>query len=202
MKFLQSKLFAAVFGSVLFMLTLAFLTTKGLATLPQHERDQQPPSRYAANTEGASWAFFNPEMEQLMTELRSERDALAAKEKQLNELSSRLRTERAELDDALKAIKKLQQQVDRDIYRIKEDEAANLKKLSKMYASMEPAGAAKILRELDDIIVVKILGLMKEAETGLILESMSRLGETETRRAASISENLRAATVNKPAAKP
>jgi len=202
MKFLQSKLFAAVFGSVLFMLTLAFLTTKGLATLPQHERDQQPSSRYAANTEGTSWAFFNPEMEQLMTELRSERDALAAKEKQLNELSSRLRTERAELDDALKAIKKLQQQVDRDIYRIKEDEAANLKKLSKMYASMEPAGAAKILRELDDIIVVKILGLMKEAETGLILESMSRLGETETRRAASISENLRAATVNKPAAKP
>jgi flagellar motility protein MotE (MotC chaperone) len=181
---------------------LAFLTTKGLATLPQHERDQQPSSRYAANTEGTSWAFFNPEMEQLMTELRSERDALAAKEKQLNELSSRLRTERAELDDALKAIKKLQQQVDRDIYRIKEDEAANLKKLSKMYASMEPAGAAKILRELDDIIVVKILGLMKEAETGLILESMSRLGETETRRAASISENLRAATVNKPAAKP
>src|SRR5262245_21200021 len=99
MKFLQSKLFAAVLGSVLFMLTLAFLTTKGLATLPQHERDEPSGSRHAADTEGASWAFFNPELEQLMSELRSERDAVAAKEKQLNELSSRLRTERAELDD-------------------------------------------------------------------------------------------------------
>jgi flagellar motility protein MotE (MotC chaperone) len=62
---------------------------------------------------------------------------------------------------------------------------------------MEPAGAAKILRELDDVIVVKILGLMKEPDTGLILEAMSRLGEGETKRAASISENLRAAASNK-----
>jgi flagellar motility protein MotE (MotC chaperone) len=197
MKFLQSKLFAAVLGSVLFMLTSAFLTTQGLAPNSKHDGDEDAASRHAPNTEGASWAFFNPEMEQIMAELRSEREAVVAKEKQLNELSTRLRTERAELDDAVKAIKKLQQQVDRDVFRIKEDEAANLKKLSKMYASMEPAGAAKILRELDDVIVVKILGLMKEPDTGLILEAMSRLGEGETKRAASISENLRAAASNK-----
>ena len=197
MKFLQSKLFAAVLGSVLFMLTSAFLTIQGLAPNSKHDGDEDAASRHAPNTEGASWAFFNPEMEQIMAELRSEREAVVAKEKQLNELSTRLRTERAELDDAVKAIKKLQQQVDRDVFRIKEDEAANLKKLSKMYASMEPAGAAKILRELDDVIVVKILGLMKEPDTGLILEAMSRLGEGETKRAASISENLRAAASNK-----
>ncbi|HXJ73036.1 MAG TPA: hypothetical protein VNM37_09285, partial [Candidatus Dormibacteraeota bacterium] len=80
--------------------------------------------------------------------------------------------------------------------------AANLKRLSKMYASMEPAGAARILRELDDVVVVKILGLMKEAETGLILEAMARLGEPETKRAAALSENLRAAAAQKAPPKP
>jgi flagellar motility protein MotE (MotC chaperone) len=199
MKFLQSKVFAAVLGSVVFMLTTAFLTTHGLvpAASSEDEHGEGEGQSHKPNSTGASWAFFNPELEQIVSELKAERDAVAAKDKQLNELATRLRAERAELDESLKTIKKLQQQVDRDVYRIKDDEAVNLKKLSKMYASMEPAGAARILHELDDVVVVKILGLMKEAETGLILESMSRLGAPETKRAAALSESLRAAAAQK-----
>ena len=118
----------------------------------------------------------------------------------LNDLATRLKAERAEMDDALKGIKKIQDQVDKNLFRIKEDEAGNLKKLAKMYTAMEPASAARILRELDDTIVVKILTLMKEPETALILESLSRMGEAETRRAAAISENLRSAVSTKPSA--
>jgi len=70
-----------------------------------------------------------------------------------------------------------------------------------MYATMEPAGAAKILRVLDDVVVVKILTLMKEAETALVLESFARMGDAETKRAALLSENLRAAAAAKTAAK-
>ena len=90
--------------------------------------------------------------------------------------------------------------MDKNLFRIKEDEAGNLKKLAKMYTAMEPASAARILRELDDTIVVKILTLVKEPETALILESLSRMGEAETRRAAAISENLRSAVSTKPSA--
>jgi len=204
MKFLKSKVFAAVLGSVLFMLTTAFLTTRALgpATAAEAEHEDGEGTAPKPNSTGASWAFFNPELDQIVSELKMEREAVTAKDKQLNELAARLRAERAELDESLKAIKKLQQQVDRDVYRIKDDEAANLKKLSKMYATMEPVGAARILRELDDVVVVKILGLMKEAETGLILESMSRLGDAETKRAAALSESLRAAANPKTTPKP
>ena len=202
MKFLQSKLFVALFGCLLFLSTTAFLTTKGLAPIPKTAEQESAERDRKSNTKGASWTFFNPELDQIMSELKGERDAVGAKEKQLDELAARLRSERAELDEALKNIRKLQQQVDRDVYRIKDDEAGNLKKLAKMYSSMEPAGAAKILSELDDVVVVKILGLMKEAETGLVLQSMARLGQAETKRAAALSENLRAAGGTKPAPKP
>ena len=84
------------------------------------------------------------------------------------------------------------------MFRIKEDEAGNLKKLAKMYASMEPAGAAKILRELDDAVVVKILTLLKEPETAQILESFTRMGEAETKRAAALTEHLRSTAATKP----
>lgn len=198
MKFLQSPLFAAVLGGVLFLLTSAFLTTQGLATAPYGHEETEGSAH--ANIKGPSWDFFNPELDQIVADLKSERDTLTSREKQLNELGTRLKAERAELDDALKGIKKIQEQVDKNLFRIKEDEAGNLKKLAKMYTAMEPASAARILRELDDTIVVKILTLMKEPETALILESLSRMGEAETRRAAAISENLRSAVSTKPSA--
>jgi flagellar motility protein MotE (MotC chaperone) len=198
MKFLQSPLFAAILGGVLFLLTSAFLTTQGIATAPL--ADDGTDSAARPNLKGPSWDFFNPELDEVVADLRSERDSLTAREKQLNELATRLKAERAELDDALKGMKKIQQQVDRDLFRIKEDEAGNLKRLAKMYSAMEPASAARILRELDDVIIVKILTLMKEPETALILESFSRLGEAETKRAAAISENLRSTVSAKPSA--
>jgi len=198
MKFLQSKFFAAILGAMMFLLTTAFLTTSGLK--PVGHADGADQEQQVAN-KGPSWTFFNPELDQVVAELKAERDAMSAKEKQMAELGARLKAERAELDAALNNVKKLQQQVDRDVFRIKEDEAGNLKKLAKMYAVMEPAGAAKILRELDDVIVVKILTLMKEPETAVILESFSRLGDVETKRAAGFSESLRSAASTKTAAK-
>lgn len=198
MKLLQSKLFAALLGSTLFLLTTAFLTIGGLA--PASPDEHEDIGELGANTKGPSWSFFNPELDQFVAELKAEKDAAVAKEMQLNELAARLRTERAELDEALKGIKKIQSQVDRDVFRIKEDEAANLKRLAKMYASMEPASAAKILRELDDVVVVKSLALMKEPEAALVLEAFSKLGEAETRHAAALAEYLRAAVSHKTSA--
>jgi flagellar motility protein MotE (MotC chaperone) len=194
MKFLQSPLFAAVLGGVLFLLTSAFLTTQGVATATH--ADEEPATH--PNLKGASWDFFNPELDQIVADLKTERDTLATREKQLNELATRLKAERAGLDDALKSIKKIQEQVDKNLFRIQSQEEPNLKKLAKMYTAMEPASAARIMRELDDTIVVKILTLVKEPETALILESLSRMGEAETRRAAAISECLRSAVSTKP----
>jgi flagellar motility protein MotE (MotC chaperone) len=189
MKVLQSPLFAAVLGGLLFLLTSAFLTTQGLTNAErgtQNAKLEQP-----ANVAGPSWEFFNPELDQLLADLKAERLSQDSRHKQLDEFAARLRAERAELDDALRNIKKLQQQVDRDVFRIREQEAGNLKKLAKMYAAMEPASAARILRELDDVVLVKIFTLLKEAEAAAVLEAFARLGEPETKRAALISEHLR-----------
>jgi flagellar motility protein MotE (MotC chaperone) len=199
MKFLQSPLFAALLGGVLFLLTSAFLTTQGIATAT--EADDASDGAAHANIKGPSWDFFNPELDEVIADLKTERDALNARERQLNELAARLKAERAELDETLKGMKKIQQQVDRDLFRIKEDEAGNLKKLAKMYSAMEAPTAARILRELDDVIIVKILTLVKEPEAALILESLARLGEAETKRAAAISEDLRSSLATKPSTK-
>jgi flagellar motility protein MotE (MotC chaperone) len=86
--------------------------------------------------------------------------------------------------------------------RIPEEETANLKKLGKTYATMSPEGAATIFKQMEDDQVVKILVFMKEGETAPVLESFARLGETEAKRAAVISERLRTSIPPRPAAKP
>ena len=56
---------------------------------------------------------------------------------------------------------------------------------------MTPDGASTIMKSFDDDQIVKILATMKEAEAALILESISKGGEAEAKRAALISEKLR-----------
>jgi flagellar motility protein MotE (MotC chaperone) len=196
MQFLQSTFFASLLGSLIFLGTSALLTIKGVGAITVHATDEVHGS--IPDTTGPSWQFFNPELDQMMADLRSEKEAVAAKEKQLTDLANRIKAEKAELDEAVRGVKRAQEMVDRSIVQIKEDEAVNLKRLTKMYATMEPAGAARILREIDDAVIVKIMTLMKEAETAAILEAFARQGETETKRAAAIAETLRIVASNKP----
>lgn len=178
-----------VLGMVVFFATSAVLVT---TMIP-------PPTPVVAQAaapavvNGPSWEFFNPELDQLIEELRKERENLATRERQLQELAARLQVEREELDGASRSIRKLQSEFDRDMTRLKEDEAVNLKKLAKMYAIMEPEGAANIMKELDDAVLVKIMLLMKEEQNALILDALARIGPEETKRAARISEILRLA---------
>lgn len=199
MKMLQSPVVAAIIGGILFLVTSTVLTTKGIP--PMVHASEPAEHKPEPEVNGPSWNFFNPEMDQIIEELKTERSTIAAREKQLAELAARLKAEKAELEDEVKKIRAMQAKVDRDVTSIKEDEAENLKKLSKMYASMEPGGAARILRELDDAVVVKILKLMKEAEKGLVLDAFARIGTDETKRAAMLSEALRATSAKAISAK-
>jgi flagellar motility protein MotE (MotC chaperone) len=196
MRFLQSTLFASILGSILFLGTSAMLTIKGVASLPSPASEEHEGP--LPDTRGPSWSFFNPEMDQIMSDLKAEKDSIVAREKQLSEMTSRVQAEKAELEEALRAVKRMQDQVDRSVIQIKEDEAANLKRLAKMYSAMEPPGAARILKEIDDAVIVKILTLTKEAETAAILDAFAKLGDAETKRAATLSETLRIAASNKP----
>ena len=200
MQFIPSTVFASLRGSILFLATSAILTIKTVAALPVEaaEHEDGPP----ADVRGPSWSFFNPEMDQIMADLKVEKDSMTAKEKQLTEMANRIASEKAELEESVRSVKRMQDQVDRSIIQIKADEITNLKRLAKMYGAMEPPGAARILKEIDDAVIVKVLTLMKEPETAVILEAFASLGEPETKRAATIAEALRIATSAKPAPKP
>jgi flagellar motility protein MotE (MotC chaperone) len=140
---------------------------------------------------GPSWNFENPEMTQLIAELREQRESLRTRALQLDELEARLKAERQEIYSVTQAVFNLKTNIEATVTRVGEEEAVNLKKLAKVYATMSPEGAAHILREMEDEQVVKILALMKESESAPILESLGQGTKDETKRAALLSNRLR-----------
>lgn len=184
---LQSSWFAAAVGVVAYALISGFVWFTAESPLAESSR------ALVKSVSGPSWNFHNPELDQIMEELQKNQESLAAREQKLNELEQRLQSERKEIQTVLQTVQRLRKDFDADLVRVREEETANLKKLAKVYAAMEPASAASVLKELTDEQVVKIMIFMKENETAPILEKMARSGQADAKRVAMISERLRLA---------
>jgi flagellar motility protein MotE (MotC chaperone) len=156
-----------------------------------------PPKHEAAASQnhqsGPSWDFKNPEADQLLAELKEEKQAVEKKQHELGELAQHLEAERAEIAQAAQAVNRVQKEFDQNVLRVQEEETANLKKLAKVYSDMTPQGASGIFAGLDDVQVAKIMVFMKEPETAAVLEAMAKKGGADAKRAAALSERLRLA---------
>ena len=193
-KLLQSRWIVAVIGAIFYAVcTVVFW--------PHIDPPPAADAHAAAPPKAVpSWEFENPEVDQLIADLKKEREMLGQREQDLNQLAARLQAERAELNQVTQTVHQLQTDLDQTVLRVRDEETANLKKLAKMYAAMEPSSAALVFTELDDAAVVKIMVFMREDEAAPILEILAKRGAAETKRAAAISERLRLTVYRKTAA--
>lgn len=189
MKILQNSLVSSLVGLLLYVV-VTVLVWKAPAHIVEGEPAQE---EILAKAKQAvpSWDFQSQEADLLIEELRTEKAALAKREKDLQDFAERLNAERLEINVVTQAVHQLQAQVEASIVRINAEEAVNIKKLSRTYAAMSPEGAAPILKEMEEPTLIKILAIMKETETAPILEAMSKLGVDEAKRVARITERLR-----------
>ena len=196
-KLLTSPWTATAVSVVIYLgATVAFWKTPAVP-LPQ------APVESAAHEKrnGPSWDFINPEADQLIAELKAEKKSMGKKEQELNDLMARLQAERSELNVVTQSVRQLQSDFDQNVLRISEEETANLKKLAKVYADMDPATAAKILEEMDDSSIIKIMVFMKDVETAAIWEALAKQGQPQAKRAALLSDRIRLTSFRNNAAK-
>jgi flagellar motility protein MotE (MotC chaperone) len=194
-RLLQSKWMAIALGSVAYCLT-TWLCLEPQKQLGRIAEELRPPARTRSGS-GPSWDFDNPEMAQLIAELKDQREALRARAQQLDELEARLNAERQEIYAVTQTVSQLKSNIEATVTWVGEEEVVNLKKLAKVYGTMSPEGAARILREMEDEQVVKVLALMKEPESAPILEGLSQGGKEESKRAALLSNRLRLTIASK-----
>ena len=148
------------------------------------------------------WDFWTIEVDNLASELKEEKARLAKQAEQMDQRAARLNAEQKELEQIRTNVEATRKEIGEKIIEISADEGKNLRTLSQTYTNLSPRAAVAIIREMDDMTVVKILSLMKPEIVAPIFEEMSKTPDKEgllAHRVAVLSEKLRLLKSAKPA---
>jgi flagellar motility protein MotE (MotC chaperone) len=183
-RILQSGWFVALVGCLLYLgMTIFVLSPSKFAGAqfiqPDYSADDDP-----------SWRFRNPEFNQWVSDIQNEKERLDLRSQQLDEWETRLNLELQEVSMATQTVAQLQSNFDQDVIRFKAQETDNVKHQAKLISAMSPEGAVDMLNEMSDDDVVRILFTMKPDQASLILDTISKSGPDEAKRAAQLTERL------------
>ena len=182
-------------GGVLFFATTAALLKPSQFPVTIVEAREKAP---VGNNE-PSWKFHNAEMDQWIEEIKREKEALNVREQQLKDLETRLNAERQEIAVVTQAVSQMQNDFDKNVVRLNAQDADNLKHQVKLLSGMSPEGASATLTEMSDDDVIRILFTMKADQASLMLDTLSKQGKAQAKRAAAIFERMRRTIPQTPA---
>lgn len=185
---LQSSWMVALVGGLLYLGTTALLLRPSHLE-GMHQAGAQKALKHSPNDD-PSWLFRNPEFDQMLEEIRREKEAVALKRQELQDLQARLAAERQELLSITQAVHQLQVEFDRNVIRLSSQEVENAKRQVKVLTTMTPVAAAGLLAEMPDDDVVKLLMIMKPDEASPLLEAISATSGG-TKRAATLTDKMR-----------
>lgn len=152
------------------------------------------------------WNFWTIEIENLANELKGERERQRKQADSLDRREAQLAAEAQELNKVRTEIEGLRQEIASKVIEINADELKNIRTLAQTYTNLTPKAAVAIIREMDDLMVVKILSMMKPDVVAPIFEEMSRTAGTDgtplAKRAAHLSDQLRLIKSTKTASNP
>tara|TARA_R110002050_G_scaffold160548_1_gene289922 strand:- start:261 stop:866 length:606 start_codon:yes stop_codon:yes gene_type:complete len=140
------------------------------------------------------WDFWTVELESLSRELTEKREALAARESELDHREQLLADERTEVEATRLQIETMRTQISSQILSVQQQEAKNLKTLAQTYSLLTPAAAIAIFEGLDDVMVTKLLSMMKPESVSAIFQELtsgSKASPERIKRAADLSQRLR-----------
>jgi len=195
MKKLANPLVAAVLGLILGLGTGLYTFYRASRQAVEHAMKLIPHKDKLVNEERErGWNFWTIEIEQLANELKDEKEKVLKQDEQMERREAQLAAERQELNKVRTELEGIRQEIATKVIEIKADESKNIRSLAQTYTNLTPKAAVAIIKELDDLNVVKILSVMKPDVVAPIFEEMSRTAGTDgtlARRVAALSDQLR-----------
>ena len=115
---------------------------------------------------------YSPAELQLLQSLAARRAELDKREKDLDMREQVLKVTEKRLEEKMAEIKKVQANVDDALKTYDDKEDAQLKSLVKVYETMKPADAARIMNTLDMKVLIEVAQRMSERKIAPIMASM------------------------------
>lgn len=121
---------------------------------------------------------------EMIAHLQRRESELTKKEEQLKQKEEYLSQMEQEVEKKLKELMGLQKEIQAYRAEREESQVAKVRSLAKIYGTMKPKEAAKLLENLEDNLVVEIISTMNATEAANILSNM------DVKKAAKISQAL------------
>ncbi len=115
---------------------------------------------------------FTPAEVEVLTELAKRRENLDGRERELGLREGLLQAAERRLDDKIGELEVLRSEIEALVGQHDEQEETELQSLVKIYETMKPKDAARILQELEMQILLSIMERMKERSTAPVLAAM------------------------------
>lgn len=109
----------------------------------------------------------------VLQKLSARREALDARERDLNLRENMVQAAEARIDKKIAEMKALQSDVQSMLKQVDDQDNAKMNSLVKIYETMKPKEAAKIFEQLDMPVLLGVIGHMKEQKIAPIMEAMN-----------------------------
>lgn len=123
------------------------------------------------------------EERRVLVSIEQEYEKLAARESELDSRELQLKTLQAEVDKKLATMQELREELVKLLNRKQEEEGLRVGELSKIYEKMDPANAARLIKDLDRQLAIELLLGIKKKTAGQILDSLDTDTAAELSRA-------------------
>ncbi len=114
------------------------------------------------------------EARRILTNFNDERLKLEKKQQFLDKRETELKILQSEVDNKLKQLTELRNEMEKLLAQKNDAEHDRLKKLSMIYQKRDPAGAALTLASMEKDLAVSILSMMRDKYAGKILDQMEK----------------------------
>ncbi len=125
-------------------------------------------------SQSKDWDFYTAEIDNLVNELKTERESYEKKKSDFAAVELRIATEKKELTRIRVEIEKMRAELSAQTTEMQSSEKTNVRNLSRTYSNMKPEQAVAIISEMTDSNIVKILSLMKPDIQARILAEMAK----------------------------
>ena len=115
---------------------------------------------------------FSPAEIEVLTELAKRREDLEGRERELGLREGLLQAAEQRVEDKIAELQQLRSEIEALVRLHDEQEEAELQSLVKIYETMKPKDAARILQELEIDVLLSIMERMKERSTAPVLAAM------------------------------
>lgn len=181
---LSTKVIFVILGGLIYigvtMLTLFY--SIGTLEFKPNQKTDGTQIGMTANLEGPSWDYINPELDLLIQELKTRKEDIEKKEKELMLLETRVQKDLDQLSSITNRMRNLQDEFERSATTLTKNEEQNINRLLGLFKTLEPEQIGTILEPMSDEKIAKVFRLLKPAEVSPVVDLwLSKGGETETR---------------------